>query len=318
MALWAAQLLLCEQPAEEPCGNCRSCRLVLGLGHPDVHWFMPVPRPKASEPDKQVEELAEAFGEILEERRKHPLYGPLDGLAGHFVATARLLSRQAVLKPVEGRGRVFILGSAERLVPQESSPEAANALLKLFEEPAAGTCFILTAADAAGVLPTIRSRAATLRISRLADAEVREFLARWLEPKPGPEELERLVRRADGAIGNAVDDQGDREKAEQAAMALLEAVLGSGPGGWEAALKQTPFSARGNFTRTLDAMADLLSRGARQSLTGSGGPRRLTRVPPQQLVAALERVGEARELARGNVNPQVLLAVLGRDLAEVL
>jgi hypothetical protein len=41
-------------------------------------------------------------------------------------------------------------------------------------------------------------------------------------------------------------------------------------------------------------------------------------VPPRRLLAALDRVGEAREMAQGNVNPQLLLAVLGRDLAETL
>ena len=38
----------------------------------------------------------------------------------------------------------------------------------------------------------------------------------------------------------------------------------------------------------------------------------------REAVLALEKVGEAREAAAGNVNPQVLLAVLGEDLAEVL
>jgi hypothetical protein len=32
----------------------------------------------------------------------------------------------------------------------------------------------------------------------------------------------------------------------------------------------------------------------------------------------MARVAEAREAAYGNVNPQILLAVLGEDLAEVL
>ena len=32
----------------------------------------------------------------------------------------------------------------------------------------------------------------------------------------------------------------------------------------------------------------------------------------------MERVAEAREAACGNVNPQLLLAVLGEELAEVL
>ena len=39
---------------------------------------------------------------------------------------------------------------------------------------------------------------------------------------------------------------------------------------------------------------------------------------PEPLLLAMEKVAEAREAAAGNVNPQVLLAVLGEDLAEVL
>ena len=39
---------------------------------------------------------------------------------------------------------------------------------------------------------------------------------------------------------------------------------------------------------------------------------------PEALLRALERVAEAREAAAGNVNPQLLLAVLGVELAEVL
>ena len=39
---------------------------------------------------------------------------------------------------------------------------------------------------------------------------------------------------------------------------------------------------------------------------------------PAALLRAMERVSEAREAAWGNVNPQLLLAVLGGELAEVL
>ena len=63
LALWLAQLLVCESPSQEPCGTCRACRLVGSLSHPDVHWFVPVPRPKASDPDKQVEDAAQALAQ---------------------------------------------------------------------------------------------------------------------------------------------------------------------------------------------------------------------------------------------------------------
>src|SRR5262249_14208360 len=133
--LWLGQAILCEDPQRSPCGACRSCLQVLGLGHPDLHWFMPVPRPTAGEPDKQIQEVEEAIGEVLEARRKSPLYGTGDGLLGHFVSTSRLLLRRAALTPAAGRKKVFVIAEADRLVPQEANPEAANALLKLLEEP---------------------------------------------------------------------------------------------------------------------------------------------------------------------------------------
>jgi DNA polymerase-3 subunit delta' len=283
------------------------------LSHPDLHWMIPVLRPKAGESDKQVEELEDLLGEAIEERRRNPLYGPPEGLAGHFVATARLLIRRAALRPVEGKIRVFLVGHAERLVPQESSPEAANALLKLLEEPAPETYFILTAEDPESVLPTIRSRAVQMRLGTLRDDLVRSFLR-----GPGgmaPAEVEMAVTQGQGSIGKAVTDPTNAARGFALATSLLEAARDRSPETWELALKQTPFSARGDFTATLDALAELLT----DAMRGEGAtPSPVRTVRPEKLLKALDRVGEARELAQGNVNPQLLLAVLGQELAETL
>src|SRR5262245_39714810 len=93
LALWLAQLVLCERREAEPCSACRACRLVEGLAHADVHWFVPIPRPKTGDPDKQVDEAAETIAGVLEERRKRPLYASPDGMAIHSIATVRLLQR---------------------------------------------------------------------------------------------------------------------------------------------------------------------------------------------------------------------------------
>lgn len=312
LGLWLAQRLFCAGPPGEPCGTCRTCHLILGLGHPDVHWLIPVPRPKAQEQDKQVDELEDLLGEVLEERRKQPLYGPPEGLAGHFVATARLIIRRAALRPVEGRTRVFLISHADRLVPQESSPEAANALLKLLEEPAPETYFILTAEDPDSVLPTIRSRAVSMRLGSLQDEQVRGFLAEHAEAAGA--ELDAMVAQGQGAIGRAIVDPANATRGSSLAVALLESARAGTPAAWEAALKQTTFSARGDFTATLDAMAETLTAAVRGSNTRSF----MAAVPPRRLMIALDRVGEAREMAQGNVNPQLILAVLGQDLAEIL
>ncbi len=319
-ALWIAQALLCEGGAERPCGRCRPCLQVLGLGHPDLHWFMPVLRPKASEPEKQIEEVAETMGEVIEERRKHPLYQPQEGLAGHFVATARLLQRRAALTPAQGRRKIFLVGEAERLVPQESSPEAANALLKLLEEPAPDCQFLLTTVDANRLLPTIRSRLVPLRLGRLPDAEVERFLAEHAGLAGA--DLRQRVTAAGGSIGRAVALGDDQAKANRAAEELLKAITGSPETRAERALRQGPWAARGDFTAMLDALADALGDAARAA-SGLNARRPLPQVlmrtrPVGALLAAQHRVAEARESAQGNINPQLLLAVLADELAEVL
>src|SRR5205823_2162535 len=103
--------------------------------------------PKATEPDKQIDEAAEALGEVMAARREKPLYERPEGMVSHALASIRLLQRRLVLTPFRAKRKVFILGDAERLVVQESSQEAANALLKVLEEPPADTVVILTAAE---------------------------------------------------------------------------------------------------------------------------------------------------------------------------
>jgi len=321
LALWLAQLLLCERPSEEPCSNCRACRLVAALSHSDVHWFVPIPRPRASDPDKQVEEAADALGQLLEQRRAQPLYGPIDGMAIHGMATARLLQQRAALTSVEGGRRIFIIGEADRLVPQEASPDAANALLKLLEEPPAGSLFVLTAADPRRMLPTVRSRSVPVRLGGLSDGEVRDFLKSAI-PALSAEELSRRVAAAEGSIGRAVAAGEQTGKSGDAALEWLEAIL-EGPGAAaERALSQPPWSARGDFSAMLDALTETLNEAAR----GVVGQKPRRRVPerllrhrtPDPLLRAMEHVADAREAAWGNVNPQLLLAVLGDELAEVL
>jgi DNA polymerase-3 subunit delta' len=305
--LWIAQLLLCERPADDPCGECGPCRLVLRLVHPDLHWFVPIPRPKG-DVDRQVEEAAEALAGIMEERRANPLYGPVDGMAAHGMASVRLLLRKAALTPVQSRLKFFLIGDAERLVVQESSPEAANALLKLLEEPSADTRLVLTTADPRRLLPTVRSRAVPLRLGRLSDAEVAQVLGR-----PAPE--------AEGAPGSVLGSGGG-SAAYDAAAGFLDAVAAGSGDRLERALRQPAYAARGEFTALLDALAETLTDAVRAN-SGVEPRRPLPRAVkagcnPAGLVAALDRVAAAREAAGGNVNPQLLLAALADDLAEAL
>ena len=146
---------------------------------------------------------------------------------------------------------------------------------------------------------------------------MRRCLHEWV-PGLSTRDLEGRVTAANGSIGSALGDQAESAKGHQAARTMLEAAVAKSQAGWETAIKQMPFSARGDFTQTLDAMADILSQAARGAPESSRELGRLVGVPPGRLVAAIERIGEAREMAQGNVNPQLLLAVLNQDLAVLL
>jgi len=310
LALWLAQTVLCADATAEPCGHCAECRLVLELAHPDLHWFVPIPRLKAGEAAKQVEEARLAIGEALTERRVRGRWEPADGASGHWLASVRALQRVVAITPFRGRRKVIILGDAERLVVQEANLEAANALLKVLEEPPTDTILLLTASEPQALLATIRSRTVPVRVGRLPDDIIRRFLVREVGPELRGPELERRVVEADGRPGRALQAAGD-SAASGRARALLEAVA-AGPREWASlALGQPPWGARGGFADTLDALAVAL-RDRLTAAAGAGDQAALGKG-----LAALARVDAVRETVGTNVNPQLALAELARDLERV-
>ncbi|HYT72301.1 MAG TPA: hypothetical protein VEK78_13030 [Gemmatimonadales bacterium] len=306
LALWLAQALVCEKvEGKEPCGACQACKLVTTLSHPDVHWFVPLEvAKKAADADKQVDLVAVALAEEMATRRGRSLYEPPSGLASHGIASVRLLLRRLALTPVLGRRKVFIIGDADRLVPQTGAEAAANALLKALEEPPADTVFVLTSAQPDGLLPTVLSRVVRVRVALSGDSVVTAFAQRELGIT-SQSELNQLVAAADGCVGRLLAASEASRGTPDAAEAFLLAVRGGPAQRYARALKQQPFQARGGFSDLLDGLLEQLREQAR----GGRGKH------AAKVVEAIARVLEARELAQGNVNPQLLAAVLADDLA---
>jgi len=314
LGLWIAQGLLCENGPGEPCGACHSCRLAANLSHPDIHWFFPIARPKGEE-DKQADEAEELLAQAVAGRRDQPLYARPDGMAAIFLPLVRVLHRRAQMRPAMGRSKVFVVGEADRLVPQASSQEAANALLKVLEEPPPDTFFILTTAEPASVLPTIRSRLVTLRVRRLKAAELVRFLGEVPQPPLGAADARRRAELAGGSIGEALSLDAERADAAAAAQQLLDAAVHGGEARFRYVLALKPFGGRGDFTDTLAAAGELLrDRLAAQLRAPAAGAA----PPATGLLEAIRDLERARKLARGNGNPQLIAADLTRRLAERL
>ena len=86
------------------------------------------------------------------------------------IEAIRELLQFTKLKVTGGRPRIVIIEQAHTM-----TGEAQNALLKLLEEPPAGTILILMAASIELLLPTIRSRAQAIRLQAPARSDLDDY-----------------------------------------------------------------------------------------------------------------------------------------------
>ena len=317
LALWLAQALLCTGD-DPPCGRCQSCRYALELGHPDLHWFFP--RERLKKDGASIDDVRADYAEALQARVKSEgLYPPSSGTEGLFVGAVRALVQSASMHPALGERKVFVVGDAERMVPQEGADMAANAFLKLLEEPLPDTYLILTTSEPGALLPTIRSRVVSVRVAPMPDAEVRAMLAdervaRALDADGVPKGVDERVRLAQGAPG-ALIGAPERTEAVNQARKMLDVALGGSAAHAEQlrfAFSQGASRARGAYMDTLDSLTRLLRDRALAAV------QRADDDTARRASSAVQVVEQAKMHAGGNVSPNLLTARLLRDLSALL
>jgi DNA polymerase III subunit delta' len=287
LALWIAQRLLCATPAGwEPCGLCQHCSYVLKGVHPDLLWMFPLPKPKDGDlKDEDVfPALAEAIETRLEKGGVWPAPSPTDAI---YVGMTKEIVRRAAFTPAMAARKVLIMADAHRMVAQEGSDQAANAFLKVLEEPSANTTIILTTSAASSLLPTIRSRVVPLRIPPLLEGERNQLQS----------------------LGLSVAGEGD---SHTAAAQLFEAAKGDEAARYRVAFRQGGAGARGGFTASLDALTSLLHREAQSAARSEQSEA------AAGLARAIALVEDAKRIARQNGNPQLITAALLTDLAPLV
>ena len=194
-----AAVLLCEAPTTRAaeaagdaelaaCGACPSCRWLDSAAHPDMRVIAPTG--DEAEPE-----------EGGKKKRTQPMIR-IDDIRGLeefvFVGSHR-----------QGR-RVVRVEEAERMnIP------AANALLKLLEEPPAGVYFILTCSNPRLLLPTIRSRCRTLPFLPPTRAEAEA----WLRTQGAESRAAKFIDVAGGAPLRVMEWQ------ERGLLGVIETLL---------------------------------------------------------------------------------------------
>ena len=118
------------------------------------------------------------------------------------------------LTPAEGGWRVVVIDAAD-----EMNRNAANAVLKVLEEPPRNALILMVSHSPGRLLPTIRSRCRRLSLSPLPEAGVADRLRRH-RPAQADDDVAALARLAEGSIGKALG------LAEQGGLGLYRDLVG--------------------------------------------------------------------------------------------
>lgn len=179
LAIAYAQYINCTNKQEnDSCGVCPSCKKFNALAHPDLHFIFPTTTNKTIKKDPESDSFMTEWREYLEKCNCYASlpewYNQLEvenkqGMVN--VRDAATIMRKLNLKAYESEYKIAIIWMAEKL-----NIQAANKLLKVLEEPAEKTVFLLVSENQEELLTTIRSRTMMLKIPKLSLDEVENAL----------------------------------------------------------------------------------------------------------------------------------------------
>jgi DNA polymerase-3 subunit delta' len=179
LAIAFATYLHCEnKQADDSCGVCPACSKNNKFIHPDTHFVFPISNVKGEKDDDKLRaEMMKSWRAFLLEQPLGNIqdwtnfYGGEDKQAAISRDESREIIKTLSLKPFESKYKVMIIWQ-----PELMHPSAANGILKILEEPAPHTFFILVSNAADRLLPTIISRTQIVSVPLLQDDELEAYL----------------------------------------------------------------------------------------------------------------------------------------------
>ena len=202
------------------------------LTHPDLHFAFPTATNNKVKKDPISSLFMDEWRTFVKEQPYGSLFDWLVFLgiekkqANIGVNEAKEITNKLALKSFEGGYKIMIIWMAEKM-----NIEASNKLLKLLEEPADKTLFLLVVEDENALLDTIKSRCQILRFPPLSEKAIKEALiARGLADA----EATKIALRAQGNFNKALQLMDNKESEE----ATFER--------WFIAWVRTAYRARGN------------------------------------------------------------------------
>lgn len=180
MALAYATFLNCDNRGEEDaCGVCPACQKNAKFIHPDFHFSFPT---AANDSVKAADaKISQNFLKYWRSFLLNDPFASVNDWVSHIGTDNKQLnisreeSRQIIkslsLKAFEGKYKAMLIW-----LPEYLHPSAANALLKIIEEPAEKTIFLLVSNNQGKLLGTITSRTQSVHIPAYSDEEIKQIL----------------------------------------------------------------------------------------------------------------------------------------------
>lgn len=257
----------------------------------------------STQPDHPIARLL-AAGSYPDFRWLERLERPTGGLARNIsVDQVRSLGDLLSVTPSMSPWRAIVIDSADDL---EAS--AANALLKMLEEPPPNTLFFLVSHAPGRLLPTIRSRCRRLDFERLDSDAMTSLLSRSF-PEEKADRIRSLVEFSNGSIGRAMDIAAlDLAPLEGQALAILREGDSDNSRRSKLANALGPKAAADRYAAFLELVPGLI---AQEAITLNGDARG----------RALDAYAKAREMValapRLSLDPAATVFQIGGILASV-
>lgn len=196
-AMEFAAMLNCHSHSHKPCGQCPSCKKMKSLEHGNVSLLYPVPAVTVTNNENPITRLSksdiENLQQLIQEKARNPYKKIRMEKANNIpISLIRSLKKEIYLSAPEEGWKVVIVFDADLM-----KQEAANAFLKILEEPPAKTTIILTTANISKILPTIKSRCKPLYFNKLSSDDIKEYLA---DKNLSEIEIQLLVNLSGGNI----------------------------------------------------------------------------------------------------------------------
>lgn len=179
IAIAYAQYISCQnKTATDSCGECSSCVKYQKLVHPDLHFVFPVATSKTIKKDPLSSKYIAQWRELVLDKGGYISLSDLQNKIDSENKQLLIPKGQSLeilntlsLKTYEAEYKIMIIWS-----PEKFHQSAANALLKIIEEPPSKTLFILVAHDTEQIISTILSRTQLVKIGRIKEEVIQAAL----------------------------------------------------------------------------------------------------------------------------------------------